>query len=345
MSNQRTSAAIDWFMRLCDDDVTEGELSEWIQWCSDPDNLREFQGVRDTWRSFDRLGPAASEMLETVLAADAAPLRSNARDEHGPASLPRRWRITQPWSIAIAATLIAAIISALWYMRPFMWTDRAEISAGTELKSTLLPDGSTLTLAPRTNMAIDFTGAQRSLKFASGEAHFNVRADRSKPFIVHTSGLRVTAIGTAFDVRSEPGRITVTVQEGSVEAASGAGQEAHVWRLTVGQRLVVETKNHAAKIDTVDLSRAIAWHQGRLEYFATPLSTVVSDINRYSGSFIELGDPQLGEIAYTGSVFTHAVDDWLGAIEATFPVRTVVTRDDHIVLLSRSGSDQSTSRE
>lgn len=320
MNKQRTSEAIDWFMRLCEEDVSENDLAAWIQWCADTENLREFQAVRGTWRGFDRLGPAASELLETVLGSESLPLEAARR--------PSRHR----WTQAIAATLLAVTVAALWYAYPFDWMRRAEISARSEMKSTVLPDGSTLTLAPRTQVAVDFAGPQRSLRVASGEAYFKVRADKSKPFVVHTADLKVTAIGTAFDVRSDKNLVMVTVQEGTVEVATAT----EAWRVRSGNRLTFNTDVRAAHIDAVDLTRAGAWHEGRLEYFAAPLSTVVADINRYSNRSVELGDAKLAGLAYTGSVFTQDVDDWLAAIEVTFPVRILVARDDHVVLLSRT---------
>ena len=324
LMKERTGAAIDWFMRLCEEDVTEAELSDWIQWCNDPQNLREFQGIRRTWRGFDRLGPAASELLETVLESEPV------------AAPPRRRSVRRPWLQVMAAALLAVVLAALWYAYPpGWWTQRAQIAAHTEVKSSVLPDGSTLTLAPRTSMALDFTGPHRSLQFASGEAYFKVQPDKDRPFVVHTQGLKVTAIGTAFDVRSEAGSVVVTVQEGLVEVAGTAAADTQVWRLAVGHRITYDTQKRTAHLDTVDLARAMAWHEGRLEYFATPLSAVIADINRYSGSLLELGDPKLGQLKYTGSVFTHAIDDWLAGIETTFALRVLVTRDDHRVLLSR----------
>ena len=78
----------------------------------------------------------------------------------------------------------------------------------------------------------------------------------------------------------------------------------------------------------------MAWRDGRLEYYGEPLSSVVADVSRYSSQPIELVDPQLAQLTFTGTVFTESVDDWLNAIQATFPIR-VVTTDDHRVLLMR----------
>lgn len=326
MNTARSRAAIDWFMRLSEEDVTEAELSDWMQWCADAENLREFQDVRRTWRGFDRLGPAASELLETVLKPGSGPLVVRRVPE-----------TRREWSWAAAAAMFVAVgAAALWYGGIFGDAHRTEIAARTEMKSTLLPDGSTLALAPRTRLAVDFTGRDRNLRFASGEAYFKVRPDRQKPFVVHTAGLKVTAIGTAFDVRSEGSRVTVTVQEGLVEVSGPSGAGAQTWRIAAGNRITYDTRNRTADIDVVDPARKVAWQEGRLEYFATPLSVVVEDINRYSGRSVELGDQTLAQLEYTGSVFTGAIDDWLAGIESTFPVRVLVTREDHTVILGRA---------
>ena len=65
----------------------------------------------------------------------------------------------------------------------------------------------------------------------------------------------------------------------------------------------------------------MAWHTGRLEYVSTPLSVVVSDVSRYSGRVVEISDPALLALNYTGVVLTGAIDDWLAALQATFPIR------------------------
>lgn len=320
MSKQRTSEAVDWFMRLSETSVSDRELSNWIQWCAEPENLREFEKVRATWRGFGQIAPAASALLEN----------SHRMEEVTP-STSRGRRSLPAWSAAIAAMLLVAIGAVAWRTDPFAPADRAEIVARDEIKTTTLPDGSLLTLAPNTNVTVDFTGLDRAVAMPSGEAHFTVHPDKERPFIVETAGVKVKAVGTAFDVRSEAGRVTVTVYEGAVDvAAQGAAPE----RVAAGQRMLFDASSHLASIKPMDVARGASWREGRLEYFGAPLSAVVADISRYSGTSIEIGDPQLAELSYTGSVFTHAIDDWLAAIQSAFPVRVITTRDEHVVLLS-----------
>jgi transmembrane sensor len=328
----RAAQAVDWFLRVGAEDVSERELAEWIEWCGDVDNLREFQHVRNTWAGFDQLRPQAHVLLDTLLAEGAAVQESvspvRATDS--------RWR----WPpVALAAALGAMAIAGTWYAYDtglFVRNQQLVVARAVD-RSTVLPDGSTLTLAPKTNVAVDFGGAMRNLDLSHGQAYFKVRPNKAKPFVVSVGGLRVTAVGTAFDVRSELDRVVVTVQEGVVEVTPAGDADPaspEHWRVSAGNQLAYNESPRSAQIRAVDPDRAMAWREGRLEYYGEPLSSVVADVSRYSNQPIELGDPQLARLTFTGTVFTESVDDWLNAIQATFPIRAVTT-DDHRVLLLR----------
>jgi transmembrane sensor len=331
----RAAQAVDWFQRVGAEDVSEQDLGEWIQWCSDSENLREFQQVRSTWAAFEQLRPEASVLLEALLSEQ--PVVSNV--ESRPAirmSARSNWRWRQ---IGIAAGMGAMAIAGARYAYDTGLFVRSQqvFVARTADRSAVLPDGSQLTLAPKTNVAVNFSGNVRNLDLSHGQAYFKVRANKSKPFIVVAGKLKVTAVGTIFDVRSETNRVVVTVQEGVVEVTPTA--EEHTlsperWRVSAGNQLAYNENPRSAQIRAIDPDRSMAWREGRLEYFGEPLSAVVADINRYSDQSIEITDLQLAQLTFTGTLFTESIDDWLSAIQTTFPIR-VVKGDDHRVLLMK----------
>lgn len=338
-AGKRAAEAASWFLRLREDDVPESELSEWLRWCADSRNLSEFQQIRATWRGFEQLGPAASEMLEMLL--EDRDGDSSFQDEHkGPrrsaAVSKSRWRQAR-WP-AMAASLVAVTVAAFVYhgwqhgaarTQPIVHHEPATV------RSTILPDGSALTLAPSTEVAVNFNEGIRKLELSHGEAYFDVKPDPVHPFVVQTASLRVTAVGTAFDVRSRAGRVIVTVEEGVVEVARlDSDASAGAWRVAAGYQISYDAKYNAARIVAVDAEYALGWREGRLEYFAEPLADVAADVSRYAQRSIEIGDPQAGAWSFTGTVFVGNVDDWLSALEATFPVQ-VVRQNDHVILQSR----------
>src|SRR5262249_40412332 len=151
-------------------------------------------------------------------------------------------------------------------------------------ESTTLPDGSMLTLAPRTNVAMDFSGEIRGLELSQGEAYFKVNPNKIKPFVVRAASFSVTALGTAFNIQSTSRQIIVTVEEGLVEAA----RDTDKWRVAAGYQLKYDLAGRTVHIAAIDPERELTWKEGRLEYFREPLQNVVSDANRYTHRHIEI---------------------------------------------------------
>lgn len=82
-----------------------------------------------------------------------------------------------------------------------------------------LPDGTRVWLNAESKLSYPatFTDDSRNV-YLEGESFFEVAKDKSRPFIVHTSGVNIRAIGTAFNVKSYPSEdfIQTTLVEGEV---------------------------------------------------------------------------------------------------------------------------------
>lgn len=136
----------------------------------------------------------------------------------------RRWV-----SIAAAAVLVGAISFGAWKFLPVKKTETAaakqlqenEIVAKRGTKSKLLlPDGTQVWLNSDSkliyNSSFDDTLREVTL---DGEAYFDVVKDPKRPFIVHTSGINIRVLGTAFNVKSyaQEATIEATLVHGLIE--------------------------------------------------------------------------------------------------------------------------------
>ena len=83
----------------------------------------------------------------------------------------------------------------------------------------VLSDGTKVWLnsASKLKYPVAFTGGQRKV-FLEGEAYFEVAADTVHPFLVETSGMSVTVMGTGFNVMAYPEEMeaAVTLVHGKV---------------------------------------------------------------------------------------------------------------------------------
>jgi len=328
----RAGEAADWFVRISADDLSEADLQEWLRWLGDPLNAAEFSRFCDVWNGMDQLQPAALALLQSRQFEPAA---------SSPQSKPQQGRGRSVFPGILGRALLAAglaciIAASLWYVLQPYGRPRDPKAYTTALvnQAAELPDGSALTLAPRTRIAVDFGGEVRSLALSDGEAYFKVRPNKHKPFVVRTADLMVTAVGTAFDVRSDPGRAVVTVQDGVVDV-SGVGDIRSLggrWRVTAGYQVVYDRDSRNVRLAKVDPARALGWREGRLQYFDEPLDTVIADVNRYSSQPIRIRAQGIGRLTFTGTVFVESIDDWLAGIESTFPVRASRGRDNSITI-------------
>ena len=79
-----------------------------------------------------------------------------------------------------------------------------------------LPDGSHIQMGARSKVTIDYTPQRRELRLVWGEAYFSVQKDPNRPFLVNVLNETITALGTAFDVRTTNKRVVVAVADGAV---------------------------------------------------------------------------------------------------------------------------------
>ena len=177
------------------------------------------------------------------------------------------------------------------------------------------------------------------MQLEGGEAFFTVAHNRERPFIVKAGDVRIRAVGTAFNVRRAGTRVVVAVTEGAVDVYSVQPMRATAFtatRVTSGHSAVIDARNAAPVVATVDAARVLSWRAGRLEYINEPLSAIVADLNRYSTKRVVIGDAAVGDIVFSGTVFTDATDVWLRALPQVFPVDVSTAPDGDVVLTPRA---------
>jgi len=313
---RRYREAADWLLQLNSDDIPEEIVAGWLQWCEvDPANLRAYERIQSDWRDVVSLRRQPHGSVSEREASTVSVRRSTAAS---------RWLL----AAAIAAVIVGG--AALWGGRAFL-TAPQRIVAQTNNRTAVLPDGSALIVQAQSAVDLNFSDAERRLDLReNGEAYFKVRHDASRPFVVRAGSLRVTAIGTAFDVRRSAERTQVTVEEGRVQVALS---DHRAFILNAGERF---DSGGGSVVSKVDSTQAPRWRQGQFGYDGAPLAQVLEDVNRYLPRAQIHASDALAALPYTGTVFVNSVDDWLQALAATYPI-VVARLDDGTIELRPSG--------
>lgn len=317
-------SAADWLIRLNDAPGDESLVSAWLMWCQEhPENLPAFRRAQAVWLA-------------------SAPGTGEARASHGGVASPlhaatRLWMKTvRPIRRAAVAALAGVAVVSVWLVT----THSIDIGAQSYatpvagLGFSALPDGSKVELGARSRITTHYTAKLRSVTVDSGEAYFSVTRDSSRPFVVIVGTVRVTALGTAFNVRRGEDRIVVGVSEGKVQIVDlepdKRTSDANVESLPVvaGEQAVFIRASRQVALGPIAPADTASWRQGVLKYIHEPLSTVTSDLNRYSTRRIVVTDPKLRNLSFTGTVFSSRIDDALHAFEDVFPLHVIETRDE-----------------
>lgn len=300
--------ALHWLAVLQDRDASAADRSAFQAWlAASPAHAAAWQRAQYVWQRLDALAPAIHR--DPVLRRDVIPLHAIR-----PAPTRRRWM-----QLAAAASMAAAAGGYVLAPPGLLADYRTTVAERRQLR---LADGSQVELGSDSALSVDFGSGTRLVTLYRGEAYFSVAADAARPFIVRAAGGRTRALGTAFNVKSIGGLVTVTVTEHAVEvAAPRSGQiGGGLARVAEGQQVRYGTDGLSA-VAAADLAGALGWRQNRLIFQDLPLGAVVADLARYSRSRFVITDGALESLPVTGVFDTDAADAAIDTIARTLPIR------------------------
>ncbi len=139
---------------------------------------------------------------------------------------------------------------------PIKWT--WEVNNGNAKRSLVLPDKSTVILSPAAAISYrsDFGQYDTRDVRVNGNAFFIAAKDKDRPFVVHSSGIATTALGTSFEVLADSTQPDIIVQlfTGKVMVATeGITHLAQTCYLMPGQEVVFDKTSGHMSVDKFDV--------------------------------------------------------------------------------------------
>jgi transmembrane sensor len=312
----------------------DAELAAWL--IADPRHRAAYVRLAHAWERTQRLArlrPAGGGLDPDLLAPyrprswmRLRPRAAAARASVGRVSPSRLAR----WP-AMGGALAAALLLVLWHLLPAGSTQSYRTGPD-GLSRVFLADGSAVTMNANTELRVHFTAARRDVTLLSGEAHFSVTHDVRRPFEVHAGDRIVVAVGTAFDVRLEPGQdVEVTVTEGRVALLEdhrpplrtgepplktiSAGQDA----LLTMRRITVE------RLERAEILQRLRWERRELSFDGQTLSHAVAEFDRYTNHRIVIDDPSIASIEVGGTFRALDAGSFVAALDRAFGIASRVS--------------------
>jgi len=205
-----------------------------------------------------------------------------------------------------------------------------EITASNSVVTTLLPDGSevTLNIGSKIIYPEKFSKDSRSIKL-EGDAFFNVAPDKSKTFIIEAGGSTVKVLGTSFylNAKADQPKTEVTVSSGKVSFVCGSEEII----LVAGDKGIFDKEKGTLEKMTNEDENFISWKTRKLIFHEEKLESVIRKIEQTYGTKIQVATPEISDCRLTATFDNQSLDAVLEILKATFNLQ-IQKQNDHVIV-------------
>jgi len=320
-----------WFIDFRAGDVTTSARVRFDEWLRrSPEHIQAYLEIAAGWAELPTSDPQGridvSALIQRASESGDENIVALAPSSPRPPRRRRSLRV-EAWAASLAGVALVIGLSVSAYL----YEANSYRTGVGEQRTVRLADGSTIELNALSSIRVHLSRNTREVELTEGQALFHVAKDRARPFIVHSDGTAVRAVGTQFDVYRRHDGTVVTVLEGRVAVAETNASSAAVGQrgtpaaplfLTAGEQVTVppqelarESLREAPKPKHTDVAVATAWVQKRLIFEDTPLADVAEEFNRYNTRRMVI-DPELQAIGISGVYSSTDPDSLLGFLRA-----------------------------
>lgn len=297
-------------------DEDRGRLLLWIR--ESPENLHYFHQLKNLWQVANP--PFSPESIDVGKALDKINEKISTR----------KWyqsRVVRYWQYVAAVVVLPLMVFSLYQFYENNRRDYSQVTYqnvfapfGTHSQVTL-PDGSSAWLNAGSSLRFPtvFVGGKREVEL-SGEAYFNVESDKEHPFVVSTEKVKVSAVGTAFNVEaySADSIVNVTMESGKVNVELS---DSRTLPLVAGERMGYNLTTEECRVGKSDPYKWSAWKDGALVFRDDPLEYVFKKIGQTFNVDILLKDRRIGHQLYRATFQNESLDEILRLLQLTAPIR------------------------
>jgi ferric-dicitrate binding protein FerR (iron transport regulator) len=283
-------------IKYLQNECTEREIRQINEWLSErEENAQELFLMEALYKTKNLKRYASPEFLQTE--KDKLLNRIQRETETaGRTSFPFK----KLWTCAAA---VAAVLAAagIFYLRTTYSSLQTVIADQGKVEHLVLSDGTQVWLNQSAVLTCPerFKGKTRTVHLV-GEGYFKAAKNADQPFVVETENMKVTVLGTAFNISASPASdiSTVTLLEGEVLVKGNdnegmvtlsPGQKAELNRLT--HRLHVK-EDGRAELDAV-------WHDRLIPFSRVSVGEIGKTLEKIYGVNVHF-DPDLPSGTYSG---------------------------------------------
>jgi ferric-dicitrate binding protein FerR (iron transport regulator) len=283
---------------------------------------------------------------------------------------PRNINLKFTWRKLAVAASISILVGTSAYLgfqnyrnSQFMTSEHQIIAPLGSRSNIVLPDGSNVWLNSGSQLTYGYNFGKKREVHLVGEAFFDIEHLNNSSFIVNTSDLRISVIGTEFNVKSYPDEniIETTLVKGKVEIEPIRNEESVPPVILAPKQKMIYTKTDGNTylgpiiskpassdkediqeietrkiriINTVDPQDESSWKDGILIIKSESLGSLARELERYYNVQISFMDDSIKNFKYSGKLDEVTIEEVLRAMESTSPIRFEINNNKVILTLS-----------
>ena len=308
-----------------------------------PDELKRLREEVNSM-SDDRLEDSLREAWESAEASssdthrlDELKMRIDQRLFPSHRVVPLYWKVLR---IAAAVLLPLFMIATVYLYQENTVLSQKDFVATTgkgEQVTISLPDGTQVTLNAESRLSYNlsnFNSDERRVVF-DGEGYFRVAKNPSSPFSISAKGLKVSVLGTTFNLRARSADATaeLSLEEGSVRFQSLKTGQGVI--LSPNQTAILDQIHGTVTVEessyTTDVS---AWRRGELVFRNVPFAEVLKELEEvyHVSIVIETEEIDYQNDLFTGVLSRTNINEALEVIEHSYHLKATL-KDGKITLV------------
>lgn len=247
--------------------------------------------------------------------------------------------------LRIAAMLILAFSLGL-ISKTYWEKDTSDVTMLVEMATpdnskayVTLPDSTRIWLNAGSNVRYSRTYgvSERDIQL-EGEAYFVVAKNKELPFIVHTSGITVQALGTMFNVRAYPAdnKVETALEEGSVllTARSGDGEEVTSVTLIPNQIASFLKGDNAFTVENAPSAQYTVWKESRWTIRKEPLDSFFKMLESRYRVTLTYPANKLQQHTFSGTIVDETLEEVLDMVKLTSPIDYFINNGQVVIKIN-----------
>jgi ferric-dicitrate binding protein FerR (iron transport regulator) len=304
-------------LRKFEEEISPQEKAELDSWLREPENRIFYEEQEKLWQSADDY-----RRMRTVNKKEALRKIEN-----------HLFKKT-PWSLIKKAERIAAILflpvllTGIWLFSNPLPVLKKQVAYHTVqvplgmTSSIVLPDGTKVALNAGSSLKypVTFDKKGRNVQL-SGEAYFEVKKNKHKPFTVTASDITIQVTGTSFNCSAYPEdrRIETALVEGEIRI-SAVNRDAQGLSVKPGELAVFSKAENTIEKRSTDLDKYISWKSGKLIFRDDSMATVLMKLGRRYNVEFQVIDKEMLGYEYSATFSGESLDQVLKLLSLSAPI-------------------------